>query len=93
MLIPYNDGSYYYHDVKLRDYRAFVNSQLQIVEDIFTDDGERIVRKYDWDDLNDIEKYVVLQRGWDIPSAMDRRKAEELEKPHEAVIIPFPLSS
>ena len=43
-----------------------------------------------WDDLNDIEKHVALERGWNIPEG---RKREPSEPTHEAEIIPFPLSS
>ena len=93
MLIPDSEGRYYYHDAQVLKYHAFVNSHLQIVEDIFTDDGEWCVEKHDWDDLNDVEKYVALQRGWDIPNELERRKAEKQEHSFETEIIPFPLSS
>ncbi len=90
MLIPDRNGKHYFNDKRILHYTAFVNSDLDIVEIIETDDGERIVFRSTWDDLNDIEKHVALERGWNIPEG---RKREPSEPTHEAEIIPFPLSS
>ncbi len=92
MLIPCEDRTLYYHDVKVRNYEAFLNSRLQIVEIILTEDGEQFIEKTELDDLNDIEKYYVQKRGLDIVAVKARRKAE-LETAHEAEIIQFPLIS
>lgn len=66
MLILDGKGPFYYRDVRIMEYHAFVNSRLQIVEEILTDDGRRPVEINEWDELNDIEKYFALEHGLDI---------------------------
>lgn len=91
MLIPGSDKSFYYHDIRVVDYIVFVDSCLDIVEIITTEDGERFVIRNEWDNLNDIEKFVALERGWDIPSEKEQQRAKGLPEGHETEIVPFPL--
>ena len=93
MLMLDGKGPFYYHDVRIMEYHAFVNSRLQIVEEILTDDGRRSVEINEWDELNDIEKYFALEHGLDIQHMREKLKAEESNQTHQAEIIPFPLSS
>ena len=95
MLIPDGEGHYSYGDQAVKEYWAFVDSHMRIIEIFTTEDAERIVIKNEWEDLNDIEKYVVMSRGWDIPGEKEKLKKGEksIFSAHEAEIIPFPKSS
>ena len=91
VMTPGPDGRLYYNDIRVIDYHAFIDSQFRIVEEIKTEDCERIVIWNEWEDLNDIEKYIARDRGLDIPSAKERRNNENNNDGHDAEIIPFPL--
>ena len=93
ILTPACDGRFYYRDVPVVRYSSQIDSRLRIVEEIITEELERFVFIYEWEDLNDIEKEILRERGQDIPSWREERSEEEDLLNHEAEIIPFPRSS
>ena len=72
MLIPDRNGVYYYEDKRLQHYYAFVDSFCRIIEVFTTADGKKFVCENKWEDLNDIEKEICRQRGWNIDTVKDR---------------------
>lgn len=91
LMTPARDGKLYYNDVIVRGYHAFVDSHLQIVEEIITEDCKRHIVISEWERLNDIEKFIASDRGLDIPEIRAERNAKGPQDLHEAEIIPFPL--
>lgn len=66
MLIPNSKGEYFYGDQKCVHYYAMVDSYYRVVEAFTTEDGTQYVQENNWEDMNDIEKFVCKQRGWDL---------------------------
>jgi len=66
MLIPYNDGHYYYKDQRCKHYFAMVDNFYRIIECYTDADDIQYVEENYWIDMNDIEKHVCRQRGWNL---------------------------
>ena len=66
MLIPDSDGHYSYEEQRVIHYYAFVDCFHRVIEAFTTEDGTEWVDENYWPEMNDIEKYVCRQRGWDL---------------------------
>ena len=66
MLIPNQDGRYTYEEQRCVHYYAMVDNQHRVIEAFTTEDGIPRVHENYWTDMNDIEKYVCRQRGWNL---------------------------
>ena len=66
MLIPNRAGEYCLDDEKVYRYKAFVDTFHRVIELLTMYDGTQYVFENDWRNMNDIEKYVCRQRGWDL---------------------------
>ena len=91
ILTPAYDGHIYFNGMLVVEYHSHIDSHYRIIEKIVTEDFEQHVFMYEWEDLNDIEKQILRERGQDIPSIRERHDKDPLPENHEAEIIPFPL--
>lgn len=66
MLIPDRDGHYWCEGQRCIDYHAMVDGFHRIIEVYTLEDGTKWCEENYWDKMNDIEKYVCRQRGWDL---------------------------
>ena len=66
MLIPNSKGEYFYEDQKCIEYYAMVDTFHRVIEAFTTEDGTQYVEENYWQNMNDIEKYVCRQRGWNL---------------------------
>ena len=71
MLIPDSNGHYFYEGQKVIHYYAMVDTFRRVIEAFTTEDGQQWVTENDWREMNDIEKYVCRQRGWDLDQFFD----------------------
>ena len=67
MFIPAKDGKYYNEEGLLcTDYNCFVDTFHRVIELYALEDGSKWVCENEWPEMNDIEKYVCRQRGWNL---------------------------
>ena len=66
MLIPNGKGEFFYEDQKCTHYYAMVDKLYRVIEAFTTEDGTQYVVENYWPKMNDIEKHVCRQRGWDL---------------------------
>lgn len=66
MLIPDRNGQYSYESLKVTEYHGFVDTFGRIIEIFMTEDGRKWKSENNPDELNDIEKYVCRQYGWNL---------------------------
>ncbi len=71
MLIPDSNGQYSYEEQKVIHYYAMVDTFHRVIEAFTTEDGEQWVIENNWPEMNDVEKHVCRQRGWDLDEFFD----------------------
>ena len=66
MLIPDSKGHYTFEGLKVTDYYAMVDTFDQVIEVFTTEDGRKWKSETNWDEMNDLEKHICRQRGWNL---------------------------
>ncbi len=81
MLIPGRDGHYTSDGMKVVHYYAMVDGFHRVIEAFTTEDGQQYVNENEWKDMNDIEKYVCRQRGWNLDKYFPDEESDKAPSP------------
>lgn len=66
LLMPDSSGRYSYEGQRLTDHQLFQDGFGRIVEAFTTEDGTQYCDVYEWDELNDLDRFYLKKLGCEL---------------------------